>query len=47
MGRTPDERWTSFSVAKSVTSTLIGAAIAGRCKTSAVWMTRSPATFRN
>jgi len=27
MGRTPDERWTSFSVAKSVTSTLIGAAI--------------------
>ena len=28
MGRTPDERWTSFSVAKSVTSTLIGAAIA-------------------
>jgi CubicO group peptidase (beta-lactamase class C family) len=27
MGRTPDQRWTSFSVAKSVTSTLIGAAI--------------------
>jgi CubicO group peptidase (beta-lactamase class C family) len=27
LGRTPDERWTSFSVAKSVTSTLIGAAI--------------------
>jgi CubicO group peptidase (beta-lactamase class C family) len=27
MGRTPDERWTSFSVAKSVTSALIGAAI--------------------
>ena len=28
MGRTPTERWTSFSVAKSVTSTLVGAAIA-------------------
>ncbi|HLZ82209.1 MAG TPA: serine hydrolase [Caulobacteraceae bacterium] len=28
LGRTSDERWTSFSVAKSVTSTLIGAAIA-------------------
>jgi CubicO group peptidase (beta-lactamase class C family) len=27
LGRKPDERWTSFSVAKSVTSTLIGAAI--------------------
>jgi CubicO group peptidase (beta-lactamase class C family) len=27
LGRTPDARWTSFSVAKSVTSTLIGAAI--------------------
>ncbi|HEX5006850.1 MAG TPA: serine hydrolase [Hyphomonadaceae bacterium] len=27
MGRTPDQRWTSFSVAKSVTSTLIGAAV--------------------
>ncbi len=27
LGRTPSERWTSFSVAKSVTSTLIGAAI--------------------
>ncbi len=27
LGRRPDERWTSFSVAKSVTSTLIGAAI--------------------
>jgi len=27
LGRTPNERWTSFSVAKSVTSTLIGAAI--------------------
>lgn len=27
MGRTPDQRWTSFSVAKSVTSTLVGAAI--------------------
>ena len=27
LGRTPAERWTSFSVAKSVTSTLIGAAI--------------------
>lgn len=28
MGRKPDDRWTSFSVAKSVTSTLVGAAIA-------------------
>jgi CubicO group peptidase (beta-lactamase class C family) len=27
MGRNPQERWTSFSVAKSVTSTLVGAAI--------------------
>jgi CubicO group peptidase (beta-lactamase class C family) len=27
MGRRPSERWTSFSVAKSVTSTLVGAAI--------------------
>ena len=27
LGRTPHDRWTSFSVAKSVTSTLIGAAI--------------------
>jgi CubicO group peptidase (beta-lactamase class C family) len=27
LGRSPTERWTSFSVAKSVTSTLIGAAI--------------------
>jgi len=27
LGRRPDDRWTSFSVAKSVTSTLIGAAI--------------------
>jgi CubicO group peptidase (beta-lactamase class C family) len=27
LGRTPKDRWTSFSVAKSVTSTLIGAAI--------------------
>lgn len=27
LGRTPDERWTSFSIAKSVTSTLVGAAI--------------------
>ena len=27
LGRTPSERWTSFSVAKSMTSTLIGAAI--------------------
>jgi CubicO group peptidase (beta-lactamase class C family) len=27
LGRAPNERWTSFSVAKSVTSTLIGAAI--------------------
>ncbi|HEY7900359.1 MAG TPA: serine hydrolase domain-containing protein [Caulobacteraceae bacterium] len=27
LGRTPGDRWTSFSVAKSVTSTLIGAAI--------------------
>jgi len=27
LGRTADERWTSFSVAKSVTSTLVGAAI--------------------
>jgi CubicO group peptidase (beta-lactamase class C family) len=27
LGRTPDQRWTSFSVAKSVTSTLIGAAV--------------------
>jgi CubicO group peptidase (beta-lactamase class C family) len=28
LGRAPNERWTSFSVAKSVTSTLVGAAIA-------------------
>ncbi len=28
LGRTPQERWTSFSVAKSVTSILVGAAIA-------------------
>jgi CubicO group peptidase (beta-lactamase class C family) len=28
MGRTPQDRWTSFSVAKSVTATLVGAAIA-------------------
>jgi CubicO group peptidase (beta-lactamase class C family) len=28
LGRKPDERWTSFSVAKSVTATLVGAAIA-------------------
>jgi CubicO group peptidase (beta-lactamase class C family) len=27
LGRTPKERWTSFSVAKSLTSTLVGAAI--------------------
>jgi CubicO group peptidase (beta-lactamase class C family) len=27
LGRRPDDRWTSFSVAKSVTSTLVGAAI--------------------
>lgn len=27
MGRKPDERWTSFSVAKSMTATLVGAAI--------------------
>jgi CubicO group peptidase (beta-lactamase class C family) len=27
LGRTPAERWTSFSVAKSLTSTLVGAAI--------------------
>ena len=27
LGRSPNERWTSFSVAKSVTSTLIGAAV--------------------
>jgi CubicO group peptidase (beta-lactamase class C family) len=27
LGRSPKERWTSFSVAKSVTSTLIGAAV--------------------
>jgi CubicO group peptidase (beta-lactamase class C family) len=27
MGRRPEDRWTSFSVAKSVTSTLVGAAI--------------------
>jgi CubicO group peptidase (beta-lactamase class C family) len=27
MGRKPDDRWTSFSVAKSITSTLVGAAI--------------------
>ena len=27
MGRKPEDRWTSFSVAKSVTSTLVGAAI--------------------
>jgi CubicO group peptidase (beta-lactamase class C family) len=27
LGRTPKDRWTSFSVAKSVTSTLVGAAI--------------------
>ena len=28
LGRKPEDRWTSFSVAKSVTSTLVGAAIA-------------------
>jgi CubicO group peptidase (beta-lactamase class C family) len=28
LGRRPSERWTSFSVAKSITSTLLGAAIA-------------------
>jgi CubicO group peptidase (beta-lactamase class C family) len=28
LGRTPSQRWTSFSVAKSVTSTLVGAAVA-------------------
>ena len=28
LGRTASERWTSFSVAKSVTSTLVGAAVA-------------------
>jgi CubicO group peptidase (beta-lactamase class C family) len=28
LGRTPQERWTSFSVAKSVTAMLVGAAIA-------------------
>ena len=27
LGRQPQDRWTSFSVAKSVTSTLVGAAI--------------------
>src|ERR1700761_7354864 len=27
LGRAPQDRWTSFSVAKSLTSTLIGAAI--------------------
>jgi CubicO group peptidase (beta-lactamase class C family) len=27
LGRTADERWTSFSVAKSITSTLVGAAV--------------------
>ena len=27
LGRTADERWTSFSVAKSITSTLVGAAL--------------------
>ncbi|HWF75555.1 MAG TPA: serine hydrolase [Caulobacteraceae bacterium] len=27
LGRTPNDRWTSFSVAKSITSTLVGAAI--------------------
>ena len=33
LGRKPTDRWTSFSVAKSVTSTLVGAAIAdGRIK---------------
>lgn len=30
LGRTPDQRWTTFSVAKSVTSTLIGAAVKDR-----------------
>jgi CubicO group peptidase (beta-lactamase class C family) len=28
MGRRPEDRWTSFSVAKSVTATLVGAAVA-------------------
>lgn len=33
LGRTPQDRWTSFSVAKSLTSTLVGAAIQdGRIK---------------
>lgn len=30
LGRKPNERWTSFSIAKSVTSTLIGAALRDR-----------------
>jgi len=30
LGRKPEDRWTSFSVAKSVTSTLIGAAVKDR-----------------
>jgi CubicO group peptidase (beta-lactamase class C family) len=34
LGRTPTDRWTSFSVAKSVTATLIGAAVKDRYITS-------------
>ena len=35
LGMTPDDRWTSFSVAKSFTSTLVGAAIADGVRLSA------------
>ncbi len=40
MGRKPDDRWTSFSVAKSVTATLVGAAIQdGKIKSMAAPVT--------
>ena len=44
LGFDDDGRWTSFSVAKSITSTLVGAAI--RTATSAAWTTRSATTSR-
>lgn len=41
LGRKPEDRWTSFSVAKSVTSTLVGAAIQdGKIKSLATPVTQ-------